>query len=121
MTDRLILIVEDDPDIRDALSIGLVHYGFRVATASDGIKGLRAIERERPSLVLLDTEMPSFDGRALAQRLGRHDKQLPTIVFGADANAVAYAHEIGAVEWLPKPFGFRRLLSSVRSVVNPGA
>jgi two-component system OmpR family response regulator len=82
-----ILVVDDDPRFRQLYQSALRLYGFDVTTASDGLAALRSIEQQRPSLVILDLNMPCVDGWSVLRELGSHEstKGIPVIVVtGAD-------------------------------------
>jgi len=64
-----ILVIDDDPDIREALTIILEAQGYQVATASDGLEGLENIKAEKPDLIILDLLMPKMDGFAVCKEL----------------------------------------------------
>jgi DNA-binding response OmpR family regulator len=118
MESTLILIVDDDPDLRAVLAESLAFAGFRVVTAENGIEGLNAIARERPSLVLLDVHMPLLGGFGLAAELARRGLEIPIIAMTTDGNADLYAQQMGAVASINKPFDINRLLASVQAVVR---
>jgi CheY-like chemotaxis protein len=77
-----ILVVDDDPHFRDLYQAALRIRGFNVTTASNGLAALHSIERQRPSLVILDLNMPCVDGWGVLQELGSNDdtKAIPVIV-----------------------------------------
>jgi CheY-like chemotaxis protein len=113
----LVLVVDDDPDILDAICDILVGEGYRVARAKHGLEALAAIDRERPALVLLDLMMPVMDGVAFAQALRRRerDRGVPIVVISADGNP-GKAAAIGARAFLAKPFDIDALLVEVASI-----
>jgi DNA-binding NtrC family response regulator len=113
----LILVIDDDHDIRAVLAERLNLAGFRVATAGNGVEGLQAILRERPSLVLLDVHMPLLGGLGLAAELNRRNLAVPIIAMTTDGNADEYARQMGAVASMNKPFDIARLLASVETVL----
>ena len=113
MDNRRVLVVDDDPHICDALAAALEMAGFCVATASNGIEALHAIQHERPSLVLLDIHMPLLDGPGLARMLVELGIQLPIVVMTTDPWPEIYAREMGASAFIPKPFAITQLLSQV--------
>ena len=80
-----ILVVDDDPQFRELYRMALQFEGFAVATASDGIAALQAIEKDPPSLVILDVNMPCLDGWGVLRELGSNPrtKALPVIVVTA--------------------------------------
>jgi CheY-like chemotaxis protein len=100
-----ILVVDDDPFIRDVLAELLAEEGYPVATAADGAEALRFVAATRPSLILLDMDMPVVDGREFAERYraapGPH---APVAVVTAAYDARIAAAEIGAQGHLAKPF-----------------
>jgi len=113
---RRVLVVDDDPDILDALSEILEVEGYRVQRARNGREALQRLEQELPDLVLLDLMMPVMDGWEFARSLDPGARP-PIIVLSADRNVSAKAKEIGALGWLAKPFELSELLAAVRSVV----
>ena len=115
----LVLVVDDDPDILDAICDILEGEGYRVARARHGVEALQRVEEERPSVILLDLMMPVMDGPAFAEVLrGRYrDGAIPIVVISADGNAQK-AVEVGALGFLAKPFDIEALLSQVAAVTG---
>ena len=113
---RRVLVVDDDPDILDALSEILEVEGYDVQRARNGREALQRLEHGLPDLVLLDLMMPVMDGWEFARSLAPGARP-PIIVLSADRNVSAKAKEIGALGWLAKPFELSDLLAAVRSVV----
>ena len=114
-----VLVVDDDPDILDALSEILEVEGYQVDRARNGREALQRLEQAAPDLVLLDLMMPVMDGWEFARSLGA-DARPPIIVLSADRNVSSKAREIGALGWLAKPFELSELLAAVRRAVPPG-
>ncbi len=111
---RPILIVDDDPDTREAVAQLLAIAGYPVQTAIDGNQALRAIERERPSLLLTDLHMPNLSGDALAVLLHQRGFDPPIVVMtGTARNPDQVREAIGADACLPKPFDPSVLLGLV--------
>lgn len=112
---RPILVVDDDPFIREVVVELLDEEGFAVVTADDGAEALRFVAGAEPSVILLDMDMPIIDGREFALRYhampGRH---APIVVITAAYDARLAAEEIGAAGHLGKPFQVDALLSLVR-------
>ncbi|HEX2221519.1 MAG TPA: response regulator [Candidatus Limnocylindria bacterium] len=121
MSERPILVVDDDPALLDVVAETLRDEGFPVSTAGDGATALRRVDEERPSLVLLDMRMPRIDGWEFARRLGERGIQLPIVVMTAAADAAGWAAEIGANGYLAKPFGIGELIDAVQAYRSPGA
>ncbi len=116
-----VLVVDDDPDILDALSEILEAEGYGVTRARNGQEALERLSPERPDLILLDLMMPVMDGWAFARHMrerGPGLSELPIIVLSADRNVGARARDIGAVGHLAKPFELSDLLSLVRTTVG---
>lgn len=113
---RRVLVVDDDPDILDALSEILEAEGYDVQRARNGREALQRLEQGLPALVLLDLMMPVMDGWEFARSLDPGARP-PIIVLSADRNVSAKAKEIGALGWLAKPFELSDLLAAVRRVV----
>jgi CheY-like chemotaxis protein len=104
-SDRLLLVVEDDIDLRITLEMVLAELGYRVITASDGQEALRSLAFRLPDLILLDMKMPVLDGWEFARRFrASYGRSIPIIVNTAAENAEARAKEIDADGFLGKPF-----------------
>lgn len=118
-----VLVVEDDEDMQQILIQLLEYQGWPVHAASDGVEGLAALKRHRPSLILLDLAMPRMNGiefRARQRELP--DKRLanvPVVVVSAVADAPQYKTALNAADVLVKPFEADRLLKAVESCVRP--
>jgi len=115
---RRVLVVDDDPDILDALSEILEVEGYDVQRARNGREALQRLEQGLPDLVLLDLMMPVMDGWEFARSLDP-DARPPIIVLSADRNVSVKAQEIGALGWLAKPFELSELLAVVRRAIPP--
>ncbi len=109
-----VLVVDDDPDIGEFVSLALSDQGYDVATAPNGEAALRATEERPPRLIVLDMRMPVMDGWEFARRYrqgpGPH---APIVVFTAARNAEERASEIAADAYLAKPFSLDDLLELV--------
>jgi two-component system chemotaxis response regulator CheY len=118
---KRILVVDDDPDILDALSEILEVEGYQVHRARNGREALQRMDEgtSAPDLILLDLMMPVMDGWEFARTLGPH-RRAPIVVLSADRNVGPKAQEIGAIGWLAKPFELGDLLSLVRRSVPLG-
>lgn len=114
-----ILVVDDDPGIRGLLGEYFERHGFRVSVASDGQQMRRALEASRPNLVVLDVMMPGEDGLALCRDL-RARSGTPIIMLTARADEVdrIVGLEMGADDYLAKPFSPRELLARIKSVLR---
>ena len=112
-----ILVIDDDPDILEALSEILESEGFGIHQARNGLEALELLEPLHPDLILLDLMMPVMDGWEFAERIrGRPDwAQIPVIVLSADRNVGDKARKLGAVGYLAKPFELSELLSLVQT------
>src|SRR5690348_6082295 len=104
-TPRRILLVEDDPGVRDMLVLALGDEGYAVESAPDGAVALEVIAQSRPDVILLDMKMPRMDGWAFAARYEpRLAARAPVIVLTAAQDAAQRAAEVGVVAYLAKPF-----------------
>jgi len=114
-----LLVVDDDPGICELLSRYLGEQGFRVSTVEDGIAMDRWLAVNKPDLVILDLMLPGEDGLSLARRL-RIDHQLPIIMISARGEEVdrIVGLEVGADDYLAKPFNPRELLARIRAVLR---
>ena len=101
-----ILVVDDDPYIREALEDRLMSLGYRVMLAADGNNALRLIERDSPRLVLLDIELPGIKGINLLKEIRRREIDVPVIMITAygSIDLAVEAMRQGAYDFIPKPF-----------------
>jgi CheY-like chemotaxis protein len=115
---KRILIVDDEPSIRDMLSGFLRDEDYQVATASSGQQALEIVSAAIPDLVLLDVMMPGLDGRAVSQRLRQNPdtRKMPVILMSAASQIDP--HEYGADVFLSKPFDLFRLLEVIESLTD---
>jgi len=113
---HVVLVVDDDPDILEALSEILEAEGFEIRRARNGKEALERLEPDPPQLILLDLMMPVMDGWEFAQRMRQRPSvaHIPIIVLSADRNVGSKASDIGAVGHLAKPFELNDLLEMVR-------
>lgn len=114
-----ILLVDDDSHLVPLIQRGLAYEGFEVYTAMDGQSGLAAARTHQPHLVLLDIAMPGLDGFEVCRRLRLHD-DLPIIMLTArdEITDKVNALNLGADDYLPKPFAFDELLARIRAVLR---
>lgn len=115
-----ILIVEDDPSIRQLLREALEQDGLEVVSASDGEEAIAAARNRRPAAVVLDMGLPLIDGPSVADRIReQYGDQLPFIVVTASRRIEEAARRIGAARYLTKPFDVADLVGAVRHAVEP--
>jgi two-component system, chemotaxis family, chemotaxis protein CheY len=116
----LVLVVDDDPDILDAVCDILESERYRVARARHGAEALERVQEERPSIILLDLMMPVMDGVAFARalRASDGDARIPIVVISADGNPQKAA-AVGARGFLAKPFDIEALLAQVAAATRP--
>lgn len=108
-----ILIVDDDSAILSVVSEILDLEGYQVLTAVNGLEALRVLERMRPSLIVLDMRMPVMDGWGFAAALRERGISIPILVMTAAQNARAWAQEIHAQGYIPKPFEVSDLVAAI--------
>jgi DNA-binding response OmpR family regulator len=114
-----VLVVDDEPAITDFIRIGLSREGFEVETASNGRAALAAVDRFAPDVVVLDVMMPRMDGIALTRELAG-DPRRGLVILSArdDTQDRIVGLDLGADDYLGKPFEFGELLARVRSVLR---
>lgn len=115
-----VVVVEDDHHIADLVDLYLRRDGFRVVQAADGPAGLRAVEQERPRLVVLDVGLPGgLDGIEVCRRL-RMTSQVPVIMLTARDSEVdrVLGLEMGADDYVTKPFSPRELVARVKAILR---
>ncbi|MBN9393118.1 MAG: response regulator transcription factor [Chloroflexi bacterium] len=114
-----ILVVDDEQGILDFISLGLEYEGFEVKTATDGNRGLEIALHENPDLIILDLMLPGIDGLELCRRL-RAFYDVPIIMLTArdEIDDRVQGLNMGADDYLTKPFSFKELLARVRAVLR---
>ncbi len=115
----MILIADDDAQIRDVLRIALGQAGFAVAEAADGRAALEAAHSLNPDLIVLDIGMPEMDGLSVCREL-RKVSQVPVLFLTAQADEIdrVVGLELGADDYVSKPFSPRELVARVRAIVK---
>ncbi len=121
--DKLILVVDDDPDLVESVSMKLESEGFQVAKAYDGVEAWDRIKDEKPKMLILDVMMPRKNGYELCDEIKKDDKfkDITVLLLTAVADAVpstTYTHMDGkttlADDFIPKPIDLDNLMEIVR-------
>ena len=114
-----VLIVEDEPGYLDALEVSLEREGFDLTTAADGRRGLEAFRSSHPDILLLDLMLPGMSGLDVLRKV-RAESDVPVIVVSAkdSESDVVTALELGADDYLTKPYSIRELLARMRVAVR---
>ncbi|HCF57302.1 MAG TPA: DNA-binding response regulator [Myxococcales bacterium] len=115
-----ILVVEDDLSILTGLSINLRHEGYEILQAQDGDRALQLAFDEQPDLMVLDIMLPGMNGFEVLKELRRRGSRLPVVVLSARAleHDKIMGLELGADDYVSKPFGLKELLARVRAVMR---
>jgi two-component system response regulator MprA len=119
VTARL-LLVDDEPALRESVGRALAAEGYEVATAADGVEALEAVDRDEPDALVLDVLMPRLDGLATLRRLRASGRRVPVLVLTARdgvSDRVA-GLDAGADDYLVKPFALEELLARVRALLR---
>ncbi|HLZ57638.1 MAG TPA: response regulator transcription factor [Ktedonosporobacter sp.] len=118
LANKLVLVVEDDPDLRQIIQWMLEDEGFVVETAGDGREALARAGRQKPSLVILDIGLPIIDGYGVAAGLhSAYGDAIHILTMTAGGQAEEKARQMGAVGYLNKPFEMDALLNAVRTAL----
>lgn len=112
-----ILVVEDEPSLQETLAYNLLKQGYTVHTAGSGLAALETARRIRPDLILLDIMLPELDGVEVCKTLRRESFQAPIIMLTARDDEIdrVVGLEIGADDYLTKPFSMRELMARVKA------
>lgn len=126
MSAKYVLIVDDDPDLVETVSMMLESKGFEVGKAYDGIEGEEAIKKRRPDVLVLDVMMPRKNGYELCKELksNKWTKDIPVVLLTAVGDAVpttTYSHAEGmateAEDYIPKPVDAATLVEAVQRLI----
>lgn len=120
MTGFTILVVDDEAQIQRFLRHALEAAGYRVVLADRGATALRQIAQEKPDLVVLDLGLPDLDGKAVLGQL-RQTSEVPVVILSArdDEEEKIAALDLGANDYVEKPFGIGELLARIRAILRP--
>lgn len=118
-TAKTILVVEDEASLASTLSYNLRKNGYNVVSAEDGVAGLQAARRDRPDAVVLDLMLPKMDGLEVCRRL-RAESDVPILMLTAKSEELdkIVGLEMGADDYLTKPFSMRELMARVRALLR---
>ena len=119
MPGRKILVVEDDKTLLDVLKYNLTKEGYEVVTAVDGVQALEVARSEKPDLIILDIMLPRLDGFEVC-RILRKETTVPILMLTAKVEEVdkVVGLEIGADDYMTKPFSLRELLARIRAMLR---
>jgi two-component system nitrogen regulation response regulator NtrX len=122
MTPR-ILVIDDEPAIRDTMRMILEYEGYECLTAGSGVEGLTLTERESPDLVFLDIKMPGMDGLETLSRLRGMNDALPVVIVSAHGTATTAleAGRLGAFRFIEKPLSKDYVLDAIREGLELGS
>jgi two-component system response regulator RegX3 len=123
MTDTIsVLVIEDEESFIEALVVGLKREGFLVTVARDGIEGLELFDRSRPDLILLDLWLPKKSGIDVCREI-RTRSRIPIIMVTAKSSEIdtVVGLEVGADDYVTKPFRLRELVARMRAVMRRSA
>ena len=115
-----LLVVDDEPNIRELLSASLRYAGFEVATAADGQQALALAESFRPDLLVLDVMMPGLDGFGVVRRLRQSGKHTPVLFLTARdaAEDKVSGLTLGGDDYVTKPFSLDEVIARIRAVIR---
>ena len=119
MSDKTILIIDDERNIVNLVKIYLENEGYQVAAAYDGVDGLQQIRALRPALVVLDLMLPGMDGYEVCRTV-RRESDVPIIMLTARTDDVdkIVGLELGADDYLGKPFNARELVARIKAILR---
>ena len=117
-----ILIVDDEPDCISIIQCRLEWCRYQVIIATNGEEGLQAAEKEKPDMILLDTNMPVMNGHEMLERLRKHPilKDTPVIMVTAlcEKHDIAAASAIGVEDYVTKPIDFTNLIEKISNILG---
>ena len=119
-TEAHLLVVDDEPNIRDLLASSLRFAGFEVSIAGDGNGALKTVEKTSPDLVVLDVMLPDMDGFTVARRLRERDVTTPILFLTArdDMADKVQGLTVGGDDYVTKPFGLEEVIARIRAILR---
>jgi len=117
---KRILVVDDDPDLREILRDRLQDWGFDVIEAANGSKGLTALERSQADAILLDISMPTMDGLTMLKHIRIRDARIPVVMMSIPENSAQLVQALvdGAHDYVLKPLEFDQLAAKLNRLVE---
>lgn len=118
MSNKKILIVDDEPNIIELVAFHLQKEGYQVITADNGLKALKAAEKEQPDFIILDVMLPEMDGFEVCKSLRARQNNTPVLMLTAKDDEISkvLGLEIGADDYLVKPFSTRELIARIKTI-----
>jgi CheY-like chemotaxis protein len=115
-----ILVIDDEPSIRDLLDTLLRRKGYTVVLAESGQKGLELFRREHPDVIVLDLKMPGMDGLTVLQEVRKLNPKQPVIVLtgAGTAEVEQQVRALGVTEYVEKEFSLDRLGEALKRILN---
>ncbi|MFQ5505611.1 MAG: response regulator [Planctomycetota bacterium] len=124
MKQEKIVVIEDEPDIREVIEHTMSREGYRVRATGDGAEGLRLVKKEAPDAVLLDLMLPGLDGIEVCRKLKEDalTRAIPIVMVTAkgEESDIVLGLRIGADDYVTKPFSPRELVARVKAVLRRG-
>ena len=119
-TEAKLLVVDDEPNIRDLLASSLRFAGFDVVTAEDGSGAFHEAQASRPDLIVLDVMLPDMDGFTVARRLRERDVTTPILFLTArdDMADKVQGLTVGGDDYVTKPFGLEEVVARIRAILR---
>ncbi len=121
-TPQTVLIIEDDPIIRNILQTNLTSQGYQVLAAEDGLKGVQTAKEAQPGIILMDIRLPNITGWEATRRLKLEPKtaRIPIIVLTAQSTSqdLQYCFESGCDAFMTKPIQFAQLFTKIEMLLN---
>jgi two-component system OmpR family response regulator len=115
-----LLVVDDEPSIRELLTASLRFAGFEVTAAADGAQALRQAERVRPDLIVLDVMLPDMDGFAVTRKLRERGREIPILFLTArdETSDKVTGLTVGGDDYVTKPFSLEEVVARIRAVLR---
>jgi two-component system alkaline phosphatase synthesis response regulator PhoP len=120
MSGELILVIDDEPNIIELARLYLERDGFRVVGVGDGLAAMESVERLRPALMILDIMLPNLDGLEICKKMRAQDNSIPSLMLTARDDDIdkILGLELGADDYLTKPFNPRELVARVKAILR---
>ncbi len=120
MSAKKILVIEDEPNIRELVLYNLKTNGYDCIAAEDGIMGITMVHREKPDLILLDIMLPEKNGFEICKELREEGNNTPIIMMTAktEESDKVQGLDYGADDYISKPFGIREMMARIKAVLR---